>query len=121
MDEGCAWKVVVRAYTICLLCVGQRLDGAAVHFIVLPQARRGNERAGVSRTAIRGCHHCCVLGLSPRTTQRLANEHLSESHEYCCEHAGGVSRNGACVNPATLMFEGAAAQRCSQPDTRWRR
>jgi hypothetical protein len=37
---------------ICLLCVGQRLDGAAVHFIVLPQARRGNGRAGVSRTAI---------------------------------------------------------------------
>jgi hypothetical protein len=30
---------------ICLLCVGQRLDGAAVHFIVLPQARRGNGRA----------------------------------------------------------------------------
>ena len=27
----------LRAYTICLLCVGQRLDGAAVHFIVLPQ------------------------------------------------------------------------------------
>jgi hypothetical protein len=30
---------------ICLLCVGQRLDGAAVHFIVLPQARRGKGRA----------------------------------------------------------------------------
>jgi hypothetical protein len=30
---------------ICLLCVGQRLDGAAVHFIVLPQVRRGNGRA----------------------------------------------------------------------------
>ena len=39
MDEGCAWKVVVRAYTICLLCVGQRLDGAAVHFIVLPTSK----------------------------------------------------------------------------------
>jgi hypothetical protein len=36
MDEGCAWMVVLRAYMICLLCVGQRLDGAAVHFIVLP-------------------------------------------------------------------------------------
>jgi hypothetical protein len=42
MDEGCPWMVVLRAYMICLLCVGQRLDGAAVHFIVLPQARRGN-------------------------------------------------------------------------------
>jgi hypothetical protein len=46
--------VVLRAYMICLLCVGQRLDGAAVHFIVLPQARRGNGPAGVRRTAIRG-------------------------------------------------------------------
>jgi hypothetical protein len=34
--------VVLRAYMICLLCVGQRLDGAAVHFIVLPQLRAGN-------------------------------------------------------------------------------
>jgi len=41
MDEGWAWMVVVRAYTICLLDVGQRLDGAAVHLIVLPRARRG--------------------------------------------------------------------------------
>jgi hypothetical protein len=31
---------------ICLLFVGQRLDGAAVHFIVLPQLKRGNGRAG---------------------------------------------------------------------------
>ena len=28
MDEGCAW-IAVRACMICLLCVGQRLDGAA--------------------------------------------------------------------------------------------
>ena len=42
----------------------------------------------------------------PRTTQRLANEHTSEGHEYCCEHAGGVRRNGACVDPATLSVEG---------------
>jgi hypothetical protein len=59
MDEGCPWMVVLRAYMICLLCVGQRLDGAAVHFIVLPQARRGNGRAGVSRMAIRGCRWLC--------------------------------------------------------------
>jgi hypothetical protein len=39
----------VRAYMICLLCVGQRLDGAAVHFIVLPQARRSNGRASAGR------------------------------------------------------------------------
>jgi hypothetical protein len=34
---------------ICLLCMGQRLDGAAVHFIVLPQVKRGNGRAGLSQ------------------------------------------------------------------------
>jgi hypothetical protein len=33
---------------ICFLWTEQRQDGAAVHFIVLPQARRGNGRAGVS-------------------------------------------------------------------------
>jgi hypothetical protein len=49
MDEGCPWMVVLRAYMICLLWVGQRLDGAAVHFIVLPQLRPGNGRAGVSQ------------------------------------------------------------------------
>jgi len=27
---------------ICLLCTGQRLDGAAVELIVLPQAKCGN-------------------------------------------------------------------------------
>ena len=61
MDEGCAWTVVVRAYMVCLLCKGQRLDGAAVHFIVPPQARRGNGRTGVSRTAARhaiNAHRC---------------------------------------------------------------
>src|ERR1700747_2787822 len=49
MDEGCPWMVVLRAYMICLLCVRQRLDGDAVHFLVLPQLRRSNGRAGVSQ------------------------------------------------------------------------
>jgi hypothetical protein len=22
--------------------------------------------------------------------------------DYCCEHAGGVTRNGACIDPETL-------------------
>ncbi len=26
--------------------------------------------------------------------------------DYCCEHAGGVMRNGACIDPATLMLQG---------------
>jgi hypothetical protein len=34
---------------ICLLCVGQRLDGAAVPFIVLQQVRRGNGRAALEK------------------------------------------------------------------------
>ena len=25
--------------------------------------------------------------------------------DYCCEHAGGVMRNGACIDPATLRVE----------------
>jgi hypothetical protein len=71
MDEDCARNVVLRAYTICLLCVGQRLDGAAVHLIVLPQARRGNGRAGVGRTAIRGCRRCCVPRLNRQVYEFL--------------------------------------------------
>ena len=34
--------VLLRAYMTCLLCTGQRLDGAAVDLIVLPQAKCGN-------------------------------------------------------------------------------
>lgn len=35
---------------------------------------------------------------------------LGEDNEYCCEHAGGVIRNGACVNPATLRSQGGSGQ-----------
>jgi hypothetical protein len=31
---------------------------------------------------------------------------LSEGVDYCCEHAGGVVRSGACLDPATLRIEG---------------
>jgi len=27
---------------------------------------------------------------------------LSEGNDYCCAHAGGVVKSGACVDPATL-------------------
>jgi hypothetical protein len=27
--------------------------------------------------------------------------------DYCCEHAGGVMRNGACIDPATLRVQQA--------------
>lgn len=26
--------------------------------------------------------------------------------DYCCEHAGGVMRGGACIDPATLRVQG---------------
>ena len=26
--------------------------------------------------------------------------------DYCCEHAGGVMRGGACIDPATLRMQG---------------
>jgi len=42
----------------------------------------------------------------PRTTQRLANEHLGEGHEYCCEHAGAAS----------LPREGEMAHRIRRTD-----
>ena len=32
---------------------------------------------------------------------------LSEGVDYCCEHAGGVVRSGACVDPATLRIQGS--------------
>jgi hypothetical protein len=28
--------------------------------------------------------------------------------DYCCEHAGGVMRNGACIDPETLMVPSSA-------------
>jgi hypothetical protein len=27
--------------------------------------------------------------------------------DYCCEHAGGVMRGGACIDPETLRVQGA--------------
>ncbi len=27
--------------------------------------------------------------------------------DYCCEHAGGVMRSGACIDPATLRVQGS--------------
>lgn len=31
---------------------------------------------------------------------------LDEGSDYCCEHAGGVVRTGACIDPATLRVDG---------------
>lgn len=31
---------------------------------------------------------------------------LEEGSDYCCEHAGGVVRSGACIDPATLRVDG---------------
>jgi hypothetical protein len=35
---------------------------------------------------------------------------LGESNQYCCDRAGGVIRNGACVNPATPRSQGGRGQ-----------
>jgi hypothetical protein len=35
---------------------------------------------------------------------------LGGGNEYCCQHAGGVIRNGACVDSATLRSQGGSGQ-----------
>lgn len=36
--------------------------------------------------------------------------------DYCCEHAGGVMRNGACINPDDLRLPSGGAVLEVQPD-----
>lgn len=36
--------------------------------------------------------------------------------DYCCEHAGGVMRNGACINPDDLLQPSGGAVLETQPD-----
>ena len=36
--------------------------------------------------------------------------------DYCCEHAGGVMRNGACINPEDLLLPSGGAVLEVQPD-----
>jgi hypothetical protein len=36
--------------------------------------------------------------------------------DYCCEHAGGVMRNGACINPDDLLQPSGGAVLEVQPD-----
>lgn len=36
--------------------------------------------------------------------------------DYCCEHAGGVMRNGACINPEDLLQPSGGAVLEVQPD-----
>lgn len=54
-----------------------------------------------------------ALVISPFASLALANADYKESDfasclerdmptDYCCEHAGGVMRNGACINPDDL-------------------
>lgn len=35
--------------------------------------------------------------------------------DYCCEHAGGVMRTGACIDPATLRAQGPGGQGTTPP------
>jgi hypothetical protein len=54
-----------------------------------------------------------AVALSPFASLAVANADYKESDfeaclnrdmptDYCCEHAGGVMRNGACINPDDL-------------------
>ena len=54
-----------------------------------------------------------ALAISPLAGLAVANADYKESDfasclerdmptDYCCEHAGGVMRNGACIDPETL-------------------
>jgi hypothetical protein len=36
--------------------------------------------------------------------------------DYCCEHAGGVMRNGACINPDDLLLPSGGAVLEVQPE-----
>src|SRR5260370_23814185 len=95
MDEGCACKVVVRGSPICILCVGQRLDGAGVDFIVLPEARRGNGM----RTAVIPDHDDGpreIVLVEPRVNRYryrypASTSRRSDNH---CRSAGPVSWRG---------------------------
>ena len=43
---------------------------------------------------------------------------LDEGSDYCCEHAGGVVRQGACINPDALLQPTAAEAGPATPSTK---
>ena len=68
-----------------------------------------------------------ALAASPLGALAVANADYKESDfasclerdmptDYCCEHAGGVVRNGACINPDDLRLPSGGAVLEVQPD-----
>lgn len=67
-----------------------------------------------------------ALAASPFAALAVANADYKESDfasclerdmptDYCCEHAGGVMRNGACINPDDLRIPSGGAVLEVQP------
>src|SRR5262245_10575450 len=65
----------------------------------------------IARTTVSAA--ALALAISPFAGLAVANADYKESDfasclerdmptDYCCEHAGGVMRNGACIDPETL-------------------
>lgn len=82
-----------------------------------------------SRWIVRATLSAGVLALaaSPLGALAVANATYKESDfasclerdmptDYCCEHAGGVMRNGACINPDDLLQPSGGAVLEVQPD-----
>lgn len=82
-----------------------------------------------SRWIVRAAFGAGVLALaaSPLGALAVANADYKESDfasclerdmptDYCCEHAGGVMRNGACINPNDLLQPSGGAVLEVQPD-----
>jgi hypothetical protein len=72
----------------------------------------GSARARwIARTTLSAA--ALALAISPFASLAVASADYKDSDfeacmnrnmptDYCCEHAGGVMRNGACIDPATL-------------------
>ena len=69
-----------------------------------------------------------ALVISPFASSALANADYKESDfasclernmptDYCCEHAGGVMRNGACINPDDLRVPSSGVFQQADPTT----
>ncbi len=81
-----------------------------------------------ARWIVRGALSAGVLALAagPLGALAVANADYKESDfssclerdmptDYCCEHAGGVIRNGACINPDDLRLPSGGAVLEVQP------
>jgi len=86
----------------------QRLDGqlTAHRPATFSARRRRLVRAGLSATAVAFAFSpfggLAVAGAEYNDNDFAACMNRNMPTDYCCEHAGGVIRNGACVDPATL-------------------